>query len=203
MASTKKTATEGEATISIKRIERPVIALDIKGTAPLIMHRWSEKARKAMLDAMQGRKSPKEAKDPEAEFEAAAYRFEDGTYGFPAVAFKSAIVGAGRFFDGVTMTEIRQAVHVLGEGEDQLVRLRIDGPPIMREDTVRVNKGGTDLRYRPQFDSWSATLLVQYVPTLINEESVIALTDAAGMVGVGEWRPEKSGTFGTFELVAE
>ena len=155
MASTTKTATNGEAAISIKRIERPVIALDIKGTAPLIMHRWSEKARKAMLDAMQGRKSPKEATDPEAEFEAAAYRFEDGSYGFPAVAFKSAIVGAGRFFDGVTMTEIRQAVHVLGEGEDQLVRLRIDGPPVMREDTVRVGKGGTDLRYRPQFDSSS------------------------------------------------
>ena len=195
--------TAGTATIQVARIERPVMNIDIVGLTPYIAHRWSEKARKMMLDNMQGIKSPKEPKDPKAEFEAAQYRFPDGGHGIPAVAFKSAIVGSARFFGkSVKMTELRQAVHVLGEGEEQLVRI-VAEEPWMREDPVKVGMNGTDLRYRPQYDKWAATISVSFVPSLIDKSSIVALVDAAGMVGVGEWRPEKSGTYGTFQVAAE
>jgi hypothetical protein len=155
-----------------------------------------------MLDAMQGRKSPKMAKDPEAEYQAAFYRMADGDYGFPVIAFKAATVGGARFYSGVTMTQLKQCMFFRGEvGDDGRGMARIEGEPHMREDTVTVGRGGHDLRYRPEFAEWKTTLTVVYVKSMLTRESVLSLIDAGGMgVGVGEWRVEKGGDFGTYQL---
>lgn len=193
----------------IERIKAVRMRVPIVGTTPLIVHRFSEKMKRQMLQNMQGKKTPKESKDPEAEFKAAAYRFEDGGYGFPAVGFKACTVGAGRYFDQVTMTMLRQCLFFHGEvGEDrqQLVRIEKpdDGPdewPVMREDVVTVGRGGADLRYRPEFWPWQAVLDVTYVKAALTQDSVLSLIDAGGMgVGVGDWRPQKKGDFGQFEI---
>lgn len=189
--------------VEISRIASEALRVPIIGTSPLIVHRFSEKARRQMLDAMQGRKTPRQPKDPEAEYEAAAYRFEDGGFGLPSVAFKRATVSAARFYGkDVRMTELRQCVFIRGElGRDGQQLTRIEGEPHPREDVVRVGKGGTDLRYRPAFESWTATLHVIYVKSALTRNSLLSLIDAAGMgVGVGEWRPERNGDFGTYRI---
>ena len=56
-----------DAQVSISRIGTETLRIPIVGTAPLIVHKFSEKSKRQMLDAMQGRKSPKEPKNPEAE----------------------------------------------------------------------------------------------------------------------------------------
>jgi hypothetical protein len=79
--------------------------------------------------------------------------------------------------------------------------VEIVGEPHMREDVVTVGMKGHDLRYRPEFTEWSAVLEVVYVKSMLSMDSVLSLIDAAGLgVGVGEWRPEKSGDFGTFMI---
>ena len=199
-------AVTASTTIKLQRIKREVAEVEIKGTAPLIVHRWSEKARQMMLDAQQGRKSPKEPKDPQVDFESSMYRFEDGGHGFPIMAFKSATVkgGARVFGKAVKMTELRQVFTFLadGVGVDGTQLARIVGPePVMREDMVRVGMGTADIRYRAEYRDWSAVLRIEYVPSVIDLSSVIALVDAGGTNGVGEWRPEKSGSNGTYEVV--
>jgi hypothetical protein len=188
--------------VDITRIAAETLLIPIVGTSPLIVHRFSEKAKRQMLDAMQGRKSPKVSKDPQADYEGAFYRMADGAPGFPAIAFKSATIGGARFYSGVTMTELRQYLFFRGEvGEDGQQYVRIIGDPVMREDVVRVNRGGSDLRYRPQFTEWSTVLRVTYVTSALTRGSVLSLIDAGGLgVGVGEWRPEKKGDFGTYQV---
>jgi hypothetical protein len=188
--------------IHIDKIGCETLQVPIIGTTPLIVHRFSEKAKQQMLDNMQGRKSPKAIKDPAAEYDAAFYRLKDGRYGFPALAFKSATVGGARFYHGLTMTGLKQTLFFRGEpGADGQQMVVIDGEPKMREDVVRVGRGGTDLRYRPEFSDWSAWLEVIYVTSLLTRASVLSLIDAGGMgVGVGEWRPEKDGDFGTYRI---
>ena len=194
------------ATISLARIRREIAEIEVRGTAPLIVHRWSEKARQMMLDAQQGKKNPKQPKDPNADFETSMYRFEDGGHGFPIMAFKSATVkgGARLFGKAVKMTELRQLCTFLSDGlctdGTQLTRI-ISDAPIMREDMVRVGMGTADIRYRAEYRNWSAILRIEYVPSVIDLSSVVALVDAGGTNGVGEWRPEKSGSYGTFEVV--
>jgi len=194
--------TEEVATIQLDRIAAETILVPIIGTTPLITHRFSEKAKRQMLDAMQGRKSPKVAKDPVAEFEAAKYKFEDGGEGIPVIAFKAATVGGARFYHGVTMTQIKQFLFFRGEtGVDGQSLARLEAESRMREDVVRVGRGGTDLRYRPEYPEWKTTLTVTYVTAALTRNSVLSLIDAGGMgIGVGEWRPEKGGDFGTFQI---
>lgn len=185
--------------ISIPQIRVRRLKVTLIGDSPLICHAWSDKAKKQMLDKqMKKAKSAKEAKDPEADYKASLYEHPDGGFGFPCVAFKSAAVGACRFSDGIKMTEARGAFHVDGE------LAKIDGTPSMREDMVRVGMGTADIRYRGEFKTWKATLTITYNADALSEEQIINLFNIAGFgVGVGEWRPEKDGSYGRFHVATD
>ena len=191
------------AQVAIDKIAAETITVPVIGTSPLVVHRFSEKAKRQMLDAMQGRKSPKQPKDPDAEYEAAFYRLTkpDG-FGFPSIAFKAATVGGARFYSGVTMTALKQFLFFDGEiGVDGQKLVRIEGEPKLREDVVKVGRNGTDLRYRPEFTEWRTTVRITYVTSALTRGSVLSLLDAGGLgIGVGEWRPEKDGDFGCYKI---
>jgi hypothetical protein len=199
------------STIDVQQIAKETMLVPIRGTAPLIVHRFSEKAKRQMLDAQQGRKNKKEIRDPKADYEASFYTYTDPTtgekgYGFPVIAFKAATISAARLFDkSVTMVGLRQQLFargILGDDGQQLAI--INGQPEMREDVVRLGMSGTDLRYRPVFNEWSTTLEITYIKSVLSRESVLSLIDAGGLtVGVGEWRPERKGDFGTYELAGD
>lgn len=190
-----------EQGIDLQKIERVIAHIEVKGTAPLIVHAWSSKAKQMILDKQQGRKPAKELKDPQADYESSMYRLPDGGHGFPVLGFKAATVGGARYFNGVTMTQMRQAMFFIGDpAAPDLVRLQCSDPT-MREDMVRVGMGTADIRYRAEYRDWGAVLQIQYVPSVISLDSIVALVDAGGMGGIGEWRPEKDGAFGTFEVV--
>lgn len=195
--------------IQIQAIQSETIAVPIVGTSPLIVHNFSDKSKRQMLEAQQGKKALKENRDPQAEYLAAFYRIAnpDGEekYGFPVVAFKAATVGAARYWKSLKMTELRQAMFFSGvyTPADQQQLVEIIGEPQMREDVVRLGgmSRSADLRYRPEFPEWSAVLKVTYVKSALSRDSVLSLIDAGGLgVGVGEWRPEKKGEFGTYQI---
>lgn len=199
--STEGAGPEG-AQLDIVRIAAETLSVPIIGTAPLIMHRFSEKAKRQMLDAQQGRKSPKQTRDPKVEYEAAFYRLGDG-YGFPTLAFKQCTVKAARFYGkDVSMAGLQQFLFFTGAtGTDGQLLTEIVGEPRMREDVVRVGRGAADLRYRPEFTVWSARLVVTYVQSALTRGSVLSLIDAGGMgIGIGDYRPERKGAYGTFQI---
>ena len=190
-----------EIIISIPKPDFQTFDVKVTGTTALICHNWSQKAKKAMLDKQQGKKVPKSPKDPEADFRASLYKFNnDGEewYGFPAVAFKNAAVRAAQQFD-IPMTTARQLFWVYGTTDNDFVT--IDGTPKMREDVVRLNGKTADLRYRGEFSPWSTVLRVKINAQVIAPETIFNLISQAGFsVGVGEWRPERNGQFGCFEV---
>jgi hypothetical protein len=170
------------------------VNVQVIGTSPLISHRWSEASKKAMLDKQtKAATKPHGKKNPKALFEACLYRTKDG-YGFPAVAFKAAAVRAGTYAD-MKMTFLRGAFHVNGE------LVPIVGEPEMREDMVRLPNRSADIRYRAQFIEWSARIPIQVNTSVLSIEQLANLMVLAGFsVGVGDWRPEKNGQFGRFEV---
>ena len=187
--------------IEIKPINLKFTEIRIIGDTPLIVHAWSEKIKKEMLDRqMKKAKNAKGAKNPEEEYLASFYRLPDGRYGFPAIGFKAAAVSAGgRFAEGMKMTELRGSFFVLGEEGSDLVP--IEGEPSMREDTVKVGMGVADIRYRPEFRTWTTTIRVRFNADKISLEQLVNLFNLAGFgVGVGEWRPERDGQFGCFHV---
>ena len=189
------------APLQVQRME-----IAIEGVTELIVHRWSDKAKQMMLDKELGKATRKKPpRNPQEEYEACLYRLDDGRYGFPATGFKAAIVGACRLFDGLTMTAIKSAVFVDGiQNSHGEVLVPIIGEPHMREDMVRLGQGQADLRYRAGFWPWRAVLPITFVSSAITPEQVVALVDAAGLGGVGEWRPSApksaTGSFGRFRV---
>lgn len=200
----------------------------IEGSSPLIYHKWSEKA-KAMIRDKQAKKASsqtREVRNPEEEYINSFYYTSDGFIAFPALSIKQAIVGSARNIDGIAMTELRGAIFVVGD-QDGMIPVLVNGEQVkpsktnfdgqfgenifgvdteipqieMREDMVRVGMGSADLRYRGQVKNWSMRFVVRFNAGKLSAEQVMNLLQFAGFsCGLGEWRPERDGTYGTFEL---
>ena len=191
--------------VAVKSIEIPqldiqTIKLTLIGDSELIMHRWSDKAKKMMLDKQMKKAQPKKtAKDPEFDFHESYYKHPDGGYGFPAVAFKTAAVDACSQVDGVTKVNARATFHINGEF------IKIEGDePYMREDMVRIGMGTADLRYRAGFKRWWCTLDISFNANVLSPEQIVNLFNTAGFgIGVGEWRPQRDGEFGRFHVAKQ
>lgn len=194
MEAEPPTATEG---IALPRLDIQAIEIKLIGDSSLICHRWSEKAKKQILDKQTGKASKgRELKNPEQDYLDSLYPYPGGGYGFPTIAFKNAAVQACTSLGkSVTKVAARQAFHVMGE------LAKIEGNPTPREDMVRVGMGTADIRFRGEFEQWSTTIRVRYNARLLSTEQLINLFNTAGFaVGVGEWRSEKDGGHGLFHV---
>ena len=192
-------ATSTATTVTLPPLKIETVNVTLIGDTPLIVHRWSEKAKKQMLDKQMKKASAgKEAKDPERDFRESLYVLDDGKYGFPIIGFKAAAVTACTSIGSMTKVAARQAFHV--DGEFAVVE---GDEPTMREDMVRVGMGTADIRYRGEFKNWWTTITVKYNGNVMSAEQILNLMQTAGFaVGVGEWRPEKDGQYGRFHVAS-
>ena len=80
--------------------------------------------------------------------------------------------------------------------------IEVVGDPRMRMDMVRIGMQKTpDVRFRPEFVEWSATLRIEYNTDVLTEEIIGNLLYRAGLtVGIGEGRADLG--WGRFEIVA-
>lgn len=209
------TKTTNEQVITIPALDIRTATVKIVGDSPLIMHKWSEKAKKEILDKQMKKAKSKghDAKDPFTDFISSMYwldgepenktpdgfaaALEDGArFGFPSTAVKAAAVAAA-YRAGITknMVSMNGAFHILGEF------VEIHGEPVMREDMVRVGMGVADIRYRGEFPEWWSSFTVRYNSAVLSLEQLINMINMGGFAcGIGEWRAEKGGTFGAFHV---
>lgn len=98
--------------IKMSHLIIPIVGID----GPLVVHHWGEKAIRDMLGHQLGEinvSTKRDAKDPEADYLSSLYISEDGEYGFPACAFKSAIVAAANDIVALKMTQLRRNLFVV------------------------------------------------------------------------------------------
>jgi hypothetical protein len=186
------------------------------GDTPLITHAWSEKAKREMLQKqVKAPKAGKEARDPQADFVSSLYEMGEGRYGFPVTGIKNCILSAAHKDKGIArsatmaalwlnaeMTRVRPA---LAGSICDMPLVRIYGSdPEMREDMVKVGSGlnkTASLAYRAQFTVWGIRFSGRYNASTLNAEQIAFLIMEAGMAyGLGEWRNERKGVFGSFHL---
>lgn len=192
-----------ELKVSIPKLNIETLSVTIKGKTPLIYNKWSEKAKQQIRDKQQKKANKgREARKPEVEYENSFYKDTEGRIAFPALCLKQAMVDATRNVAGLHMTLIRGAVFVHGD-KDGLIPVEYK-ERLMREDMVRLGGMGNpaDLRYRGQLNDWSMKLTIEYNADVLSAEQVVSLLNLAGFAcGLGEWRPERNGTSGRFEVI--
>lgn len=205
------TAGEQQQEITLPPINIKSFRLRLVGDSPLIVHKWSEKAKREILDKqMKKAKQAKQAKDPVADFWGSMYILEGEDkidmsspevpagvkFGFPVVAFKAAAVNACSHVSDITKVLARGVFHIDGE----YVEIQGD-TPVMREDMVRIAMGTADIRYRGAFENWYVDLDVKYNASVLSADQIVNLFNIAGFaIGVGEWRPQKNGSMGMFHV---
>jgi hypothetical protein len=190
MARQKKSTEE----IPYVRLKNMVIGLLIRGPA-MIQNCFHQKIVEAILKKHMGLPVAQEPKVPSECIDRATVRNMLGEVCIPPNAIKKAIVASASGLKGITKVQLRQQVFIDGSSVPITYFSMVP-----RMDVVRINGKTPDIRFRPMFLDWSAFIVVTY-PASMQPEMIVDLVNRAGQVGVGEWRPERDGTFGTYSVI--
>jgi hypothetical protein len=207
---------EESVVINIPALNIKKAKIRIIGDTPLIVHAWSEKAKRQMLEKMMKKATTgREVRDPEKEFVNTLYwlsgKPEEESYegfenalkngaklGFPSIAFKlSAVTGAHRAGITKNLVEHLGSFHI----DDEYVE--IHGKPVMDESMVRLLgiRNPADLRYRGRFNAWEVEITVRYNINVVSLEQLVNFLNYGGFItGIGEHRPEKKGRNGMYHV---
>ncbi len=199
-----------ETEVKIPEMNVKMCELTLVGESPLLVHRFSEKAKREIEEKQQKKaKNAKVARDPHEEYLSSLYvmpGFKAGEkkarYGVPTGGVKNASVTACKFVDSFPMTRARGSFHVMDDGSG-LIEIISKGGPVLDERMVRI--GGFQKiatpRYRARFDDWKLKFKVRYNASMISPAQLVNLFENAGFaVGLCEHRPEKNGNLGMFKV---
>ena len=180
------------------------IRVEIRGVTPLLIHRFNEQAEQGKAT----RKMITGSADPREEATKNAYIAKDGSYYFNAFSIPRSMSNAGanhklkgsrkslRFVVPSAVRMTTDAVTILN-GKGPADHFEVDARPV----TIPATKGRV-MRYRPRFDQWGAEFTLQINDDLLAVETAHQLLNEAGLsIGIGDFRPEKAGPFGTFRVV--
>jgi hypothetical protein len=194
--------------IEIAEIKMARIRCNILGRTPLIMHRFSKKAREELLfpkaKANAAEKATNLKHDPINEFRECVYLNRDDStpsrIHTPTDAFSKALANAALDMPGASKSQMLRLTSVVS------TQINLFGVPQMRMDMVRSSDMARtpDVRTRSCFSEWACSIEIEFVSSLIKEGHVVNLLGAAGViVGIGDWRPQKGGSYGKFSVVGD
>jgi hypothetical protein len=191
----------------ILRIEYGEARFNLLGTSPMIMHRFSQKAwRELLLPSPKANRAELEQNlkhDPLDEYRGAFYRHRDEErptlFHIPNMQVHGALASAALDIPGVNKTQMERLTAVID------INIDVYGVPQLLMSMVREGMSRTpNVRTRPIFPQWGCTVTVRYRKNIITERNLATLMMAAGEgVGIGDWRPQKGGPYGTFKTVGD
>lgn len=177
--------------------------VSIKGVTALLVHRFGEEAsaEKSTRRVIVDRGTPRE------QAERVVYR--DGSrFFFPCTWITRAIaeVASNHKLRGSRKSAryvVPAAIFVpietitINNGDGKPVKdFEVDSRPVNIPSTK-----GKIMRHRPRFDQWSADFILRVNDNILPPDFIKQLLDEAGVCnGVGDFRPQKSGPFGTFTV---
>ena len=189
---------EKKREINLQELKREKITVEIIGITPLLMEKMDMDVVER-YNLKKGKKmSEKDDKLEEDKYEAKKYLDDNGKIGFPATGFLKGMVEVAPYIDGMDKKKVRGSVRILG-----------DIIPIKYSKEVTDTKWGRTSGMtraprkivRPKFTDWSCKLEIVYNATNLSAEQIINLLNWAGFqMGIGGFRPEKSGNFGQYQV---
>jgi hypothetical protein len=128
-----------EYQIAVAAPKFEIATIRIRGTAPLVQHKFSAKLRRQMVEKQQAgstatKGKKREPKDFEQTYRDAMHISREGWHGIPAPAFRSAMISACRLV-GYKMTLAKLSVFVLADGFD-----RDDAVPLITVRSRRASR---------------------------------------------------------------
>lgn len=180
------------------------IEVQIEGVSPLLMHRFAENEEVQAAT----RKIQIKERDPREEATKAAYIAPDGTLYFPTSAIARMLREAGgghkqrgsrkslKYVVPAAVFLPDEMMSLLDEAGAKATHFEVDSRPV----TIPATKGRI-MRHRPRLNSWKATFHLEIDDDVLETSIIKQLLDEAGRkIGLGDFRPEKGGPFGRFQV---
>jgi hypothetical protein len=192
--------------ISIQAPNFATAQFHIRGTAPLVIHRFSAKTKAEMQLKMETGKAAsskrnREPKDMDRTFFEARYISKEGWDGFHAASLRHALISACRLV-WFKMTLAKLSLFIEADGVDELepqiplVRIR-DAEAVRQSDMARVETGQPYVTVRAAYHGWTAIVNIRWDKDQYTQEDVANLLMRVGMqVGICEGRPDSKNSVG-------
>lgn len=179
------------------------VDVEIQGTNSLLQHRFTEAAQAASGKAT--RKVKLQHETPRVQATQAAYIDDKGFLYHPGAAISRALREAGASHKqrgsrkslkwivpaGIIVMDDRLAIY---KGSRRVKKFEVDSRPVVIPATK-----GRIMRHRPRLDEWSMRFRLRVNDTVIDVDTAgMLLVQAGEQIGIGDFRPERGGPFGTF-----
>ena len=173
------------------------INIEIVGTSPLLMNKYNIEAE---LERQKGRRTTK-SYDATVDAEKSAY-WSSGKKKeliIPSVSLYASILNASSFYriakrsaKSILAGSIKVEPMEIGLGKD---KYEVDIRPVVIQ-RQKVLKG------RARLDTWSASFKIIYNEKLIADPQIVKdiLIDAGMRIGLMDFRPQKGGPYGCFDV---
>lgn len=179
----------------------------IEGTSALLQHRFSEESEAASSSTTRTIKRREET--PRDAAERVAYRYADGTLYLPGAAIGRLLREAGAnhkmkgsrrsvkyLVPGAVIVPDETLALIQPETDEPLRDFEVDSRPVVIPATK-----GRIMRHRPRVDLWATEFVLEVDEEMLDGAFVQQLlTEGGRKLGLGDFRPEKGGPFGRFQV---
>lgn len=180
------------------------IFVKIAGVSPILMNRFTEENEIKVSSgvsavSISGKGTPREQAIKKA------YIDNEGCLYIPGQNIYSSIIEAGKFHKtGRTkITTTKSSLVPAGIAINELIcPLNTKEFEVDSRSVVIPATGGRIMCYRPRIDEWQLSFTLDVDEKMFDEKTVRLLVDDAGSkCGLGDFRPQRKGTFGRFKVV--
>jgi hypothetical protein len=184
-----------------------IVDVQIEGVTAFLMHKFSDH------DAVEGVSASRnvlvQRGTPREEAEKVTYRNATGQLYFPSGAIGRLLREAGgahkmkgtrksaKYLVPAAVIILEDAIIFLDQSNKPMKEFEVDSRPV----TIPATKGRI-MRHRPRLDVWRASFSLRVNETVLPIELIHKLlVDGGEQIGIGDYRPEKGGPFGTFRVL--
>jgi len=189
-------------TVNFKPLKIGTIKVKIKGKSPFlaepmdmtVVERYDKKKSNQVCD--------KDDISEEDKVKKKYYFTKDGKIGIPTRSFYNAMIKASSYFFDKSaggMRNVKEGVTVVGD----IMPLKFSSQEVLTHwgRTSGMTKSPRKIM-RNAFNDWSCTLTIEYNQSQMSVEQIINILNWAGFhIGVGAFRKEKTGNYGSFEVL--
>ena len=191
-----------------------LIEVAIAGDTPLMQYKFTDRAKAAMA-ATSRRTSTEETRTTRQIAEEFVYTDAQGLVVFPGAAITTMMRQAGsnhkipksrKSVKGIVPAAVRMtedSIEIYRVSGAAWARMTLQDFEVDSRPVVVPATKGRVMAHRPIFERWGAKFVLRINTSLISEALVQKLLEEGGeQLGIGAFRPERGGTFGTFRVVS-
>lgn len=183
-----------------------IFNVKVESVSALLMHRWSENQE---VDPNSGtRPIRRQDLEPRQDAELSAYRRENGELYMPGACIARLMREAGgahkekgsrksiKYIVPAACIVLEDDITLLDLDNRPQTQFEVDSRPVVIPATK-----GRIMRHRPRINEWAMAFSIDVDQELIDPKIVhLLITQGGRRIGVGDYRPERGGPFGRFNV---